>query len=432
MPEKECFMSEIKSVFAREILDSRGNPTVEVELETAKGVFGRASVPAGASKGVREAAELRDDDKKRFRGKGVLQAVENVEELIAPEICGMDVCDQCGVDQEMIDLDGTSDKSRLGANAILAVSLACARAAAQELDLPLYRYLGGTNAKLLPVPMFNIFNGGLHSGAAVACQEFMLRCGGAESFPQAVAMAREVIAVLKELLAAQGLSTAVGDEGGFAPGNFKGGTKAALELLLSAVSKAGLTPGKEISIAVDMASGSFFKDGIYDYSLFEEEGPKFTADEQIAFLATLVENYFVDSIEDGLAEDQWAHWATLTNTLGSRCQLVGDDLFVTNPELLRKGIKEHCANAILLKPNQIGTLTECCNTAFIARQHGYKTIVSHRSGETCDPFIADLAVALNAGQIKAGSLNRSERLAKYNQLLRIAEQLGDAALYGAF
>ncbi len=425
-------MSEIKSVFAREILDSRGAPTLEVEVETARGIFGRASVPSGASKGEREALELRDGDKKRFRGKGVLKAVYNVEELIAPEINGMDICDQWGIDQEMIDLDGTPEKSRLGANAILGVSLACARAAALELGLPLYRYVGGTNARILPVPLLNVFNGGAHSGAPVACQEFMLRCKKADSFADALEMASAVIACLRELLQEKGYSVTVGDEGGFAPAGFQGGTCAVLELLNQAVEKAALAPGKEISIAIDMAASSFFKEGIYDYSVFEKQGAKLTADEQIAFIKKLVHGYNVDSVEDALAENEWDTWHTLTAELGSQCQLVGDDLFVTNVELLKKGIAEKCANAVLLKPNQIGTLTECCTTAQLAQRSHFNTIMSHRSGETCDSFIADLAVALGTGQIKAGSLARSERLAKYNQLLRIEDQLGDGALFGTF
>lgn len=425
-------MSEIKSVFAREILDSRGTPTLEVEVETARGIFGRASVPSGASKGEREALELRDGDKKRFRGKGVLKAVYNVEELIAPEINGMDICDQWGIDQEMIDLDGTPEKSRLGANAILGVSLACARAAALELGLPLYRYVGGTNARILPVPLLNVFNGGAHSGAPVACQEFMLRCKKADSFADALEMASAVIACLRELLQGKGYSVTVGDEGGFAPAGFQGGTCAVLELLNQAVEKAALAPGKEISIAIDMAASSFFKEGIYDYSVFEKQGAKLTSDEQIAFIKKLVHGYNVDSVEDALAENEWDTWHTLTAELGSQCQLVGDDLFVTNVELLKKGIAEKCANAVLLKPNQIGTLTECCTTAQLAQRSHFNTIMSHRSGETCDSFIADLAVALGTGQIKAGSLARSERLAKYNQLLRIEDQLGDGALFGTF
>ena len=423
-------MSEIKSVSAREILDSRGNPTVEVEVETASGIFGRASVPSGASTGKAEALELRDGDKGRYNGKGVLKAVENVEELIAPEITDMDVQDQCGVDQEMILLDGTSDKSRLGANAMLGVSLACARAASLELGVPLYRYLGGFNAKTLPVPLMNVFNGGLHSGARCAFQEFMLHSPRAESFSQALHQGRAVIASLRKLLEDRRWSVTLGDEGGFAPAELKGGTRAVLELLTEAIEKARFTPGHEVSIAVDAAATSFFHDGVYDYALFEEGGRQLTPAEQIGFLKEITEAFPVDSIEDGLAEEEWSSWQELTRTLGGKCQLVGDDLFVTNATRLRKGIQSGCANAILLKPNQIGTLTECCDTASLARNAGFKAIMSHRSGETCDPFIADLAVALGTGQIKAGSLARGERVAKYNQLLRIEEQLGDIALYG--
>ena len=422
-------MSEIKAVYAREILDSRGNPTVEVEVESARGVFGRASVPSGASTGAGEALELRDGDRKRFGGKGVRKAVRNVEEIIAPEIIGMDLFDQCGIDQTMIGLDGTPGKSALGANAVLGVSLACARAAALEAGLPLYRYLGGVNARIMPVRMMNVFNGGLHSDAACACQEFMLRSAGAEDFSHALRMSFDVLAALRELLKAQGLSTAVGDEGGFAPAGFRGGTRAVLELLTAAIEKAGLVPGKDMSIALDMAATSFFRNGAYDYSCFETGGKILSPAEQIAFLQELVESFPVDSIEDGLAEDEWDSWAELTKILGCRCQLVGDDLFVTSPERLRQGIQRKCANAILLKPNQIGTLTECCDTAALARNNGYRIIVSHRSGETCDSFIADLAVALGGGQIKAGAPVRGERTAKYNQLLRIEEQLAETSLY---
>ena len=423
-------MSEIKSITAREILDSRGNPTVEVEAETERGVYGRASVPSGASTGRAEALELRDGGS-RWNGKGVLRAVHNVEEIIAPELIGMDICDQCGIDQEMLLLDGTPEKSRLGANAILGVSLACARAAAIELGLPLYRYLGGANAKCMPVPLMNVFNGGLHSGAPCAFQEFMLHSPGAESFSDALQKGRAVIAALRKILEERKYSVTVGDEGGFAPGELKGGTCAALELLTAAIEKANFTPGKEVSIAVDVAAGSFFKDGVYDYSLFEENGPRLTGSEQIGFLKSLTEKFPVDSIEDGLAEESWEDWQLLTAELGSKCQLVGDDLFVTNAARVRKGIRMKCANAVLLKPNQIGTLTECCDTAFLAHSAHYRTIVSHRSGETDDPFIADLAVALGSGQIKAGSLARGERIAKYNQLLRIEEQLGESAVYGS-
>ena len=425
-------MSEIRSVSAREILDSRGNPAVEVEVESAAGTCGRASVPSGASTGGAEAFELRDGDRKRYEGKGVRKALRNIEELIAPEIVGMDLFDQCGIDQEMCLADGTPDKSSLGANAILGVSLACARTAAMELGLPLYRYLGGSNAKYLPVPMLNVFNGGVHSGAPCAFQEFMLRCAQADSFSDALCRSRRVISALRQLLEERKWSVAVGDEGGFAPHELRGGCCAVLEMLTSAIEKAGLTPGEDMTIALDVAANSFFHDGIYDYSLFEENGAKLTAAEQIGFLKELTLKFPVDSIEDGLAEESWQDWQTLTAELGEKCQLVGDDLFVTNFQRLRKGVEEKCANAILLKPNQIGTLTECCDTAFLAHNNNYRTIVSHRSGETCDSFIADLAVALGPGQIKAGSLARGERVAKYNQLLRIEEQLGETAVYGLF
>jgi enolase len=423
-------MSEIKALSAREILDSRGNPTVEVEVETEKGFVGRASVPSGASTGKAEALELRDGDSRRFNGKGVLKAVANVENIIAPEIIGMDVADQCGIDQEICHLDGTPEKKALGANAALGVSLACARAASLELGLPLYRYLGGSNAKHLPVPLMNVFNGGLHSGAPCAFQEFMLHSPGAESFSQAIRRAWAVIHALRQILEERHWSLTVGDEGGFAPSQLKGGVRAVLELLTGAIEKANLTPGTDMSIAVDAAASSFYHDGIYDYSLFEENGPRLTPAEQIGFLRELTEEFCVDSIEDGLAEESWEEWQTLTAELGSRCQLVGDDLFVTSMARLRKGIQSRCANAILLKPNQIGTLTESCDAAFLARANGFRTIMSHRSGETCDPFIADLAVGLGTMQIKAGSLARGERIAKYNQLLRIEEQLGDTAIYG--
>ena len=425
-------MSEIRSVSAREILDSRGNPAVEVEVESAAGTCGRASVPSGASTGGAEAFELRDGDRKRYEGKGVRKAVRNVEELIAPEIIGMDLFDQCGIDQELCLADGTPEKSSLGANAILGVSLACARTAAMELGLPLYRYLGGANAKCLPVPMLNVFNGGLHSGAPCAFQEFMIRCVRADSFSEALCKSRRVIAALRQLLLDRNWSVAVGDEGGFAPSGFKGGSCAVLELLTSAIEKAGLTPGSDMTIALDVAATSFYHDGIYDYAIFEENGAKLSPAEQIGFLKELTRKFPVDSIEDGLAENSWEDWQILTAELGDKCQLVGDDLFVTNSRRLREGIGKKCANAVLLKPNQIGTLSECCDTAFLAHNNHYRTIVSHRSGETCDPFIADLAVALGSGQIKAGSLARGERIAKYNQLLRIEEQLGETAVYGMF
>ena len=425
-------MSEIRSVSAREILDSRGNPTVEVEVESARGIFGRASVPSGISTGEHEALELRDGDRDRFGGLGVLSAVRNVEEIIGPELCGMDLLDQNGVDQTMIELDGTPEKERLGANAVLGVSLACARAAAAELGLPLYRYIGGCNARVLPVPMLNLVNGGMHSGARSAVQEYMIRPVGAENFPEALRMGFKVRRELENLLEEKNWSAAVGDEGGFAPPELQGGAPWVLELLTQAIERAKFTPLEEVSIALDVAAGAFFADGAYDYTLFEgEKAPKLTCDEQIAFLRGLTEKFPVDSIEDGAAEEDWETWEKLTAVLGDSCQLVGDDLFATNPKYLRQGIDRGCANAVLLKPNQIGTLSEVCDTAAMARNAGYKCIVSHRSGETCDPFAADLAVALGTGQIKAGSLCRGERVAKYNQLLRINEQLGDVARYGS-
>ena len=424
-------MSEIRNVSAREILDSRGNPTVEVEVESARGIFGRASVPSGISTGEREALELRDGDADRYGGKGVLSAVRNVEELISPEISGLDLLDQNGVDQVMIELDGTPDKERLGANAVLAVSLACARAAAAELGLPLYRYIGGCGAKVLPVPMITCFSGGMHSDANSAFQEYMIRPVGAESFPEALRMGARVRPELEKLLDEKHWTPALGDDGGFAPPELSGGAAELLEMLTSAVERAGFTPGEEITIAIDAASGAFFADNVYDYSIFEgENAPKRTGKEQIAFLRSLAEKFPVDSIEDGAAEEDWDSWEQLSAELGDRCQLVGDDLFASNPRYLRQGIDRGCANAILLKPNQIGTLTEVCDTAAMARNAGYKCIVSLRSGETCDPFAADLAVALGAGQIKAGALC-GERVAVYNQLLRISEQLDDVARFGS-
>ncbi|MBR2374260.1 MAG: phosphopyruvate hydratase [Lentisphaeria bacterium] len=424
-------MSEIKAVFAREILDSRGNPTVEVEVETVSGTLGRASVPSGASTGEHEAVELRDRDKKRFGGQGVLSAVHNVEDVIGPEICGMDVLDQNGIDQEMIELDGTNNKEHLGANAVLGVSLACARAAAAELGMPLYRYIGGVNAKVLPVPMINIFNGGMHSSSRSAIQEYMIRPVGAESFPEAMQMGAAVFSGLKRLLEERRWSTAVGDEGGFAPPELQGGAEAVLELIVKAIEKAGFTPGEEITIAIDAAASSFYRSGLYDYRIFEGENAAVLDGEgQIEFLGRLLDRFPIDSIEDGAGENDWECWEKLTAALGKKCQLVGDDLFVTNTAYLQQGIDRKCANAILIKPNQTGTLTEVCDTAAMALANSYKCIISHRSGETCDPFIADLAVGLGTGQIKAGSLARGERLAKYNQLLRIDEQLGNIGRYG--
>lgn len=427
-------MSEIVSVHAREILDSRGNPTIEVEVTTASGAFGRAAVPSGASTGEHEALELRDGDKGRYLGKGVLKAVENVNEVIAPEILGMEVTDQVGIDKAMLQLDGTATKSHLGANAILGVSLACARAAADLLGMPLYRYIGGVNAKTLPVPMMNIINGGSHSDAPIAFQEFMIRPVGAPSFREGLRMGAEVFHSLKKVLHERGLSTAVGDEGGFAPA--LKGTEDAIESIIEAIERAGYKPGRkqdggDVSIAMDCASSEFYSDGVYDYTKFEgASGAKRTSAEQVAYLEELVAKYPIDSIEDGMSENDWAGWQLLTEKLGNRCQLVGDDLFVTNVEFLRKGIEMGCANSILIKVNQIGTLTETLDAIEMAHRAGYTSVTSHRSGETEDSTIADIAVATNSGQIKTGSMSRSDRMAKYNQLLRIEEELGDEAVYG--
>ena len=422
-------MSEILGVHAREILDSRGNPTIEVEVTTVNGYVGRAAVPSGASTGENEALELRDGDKGRYLGKGVLKAVANVNDKIAPEIIGMNVFDQVGVDKAMIALDGTATKSNLGANAILGVSLATAHAAAAELGMPLYRYIGGANAKSLPVPMMNIINGGSHSDAPIAFQEFMIRPVGAPTFREALRMGAEVFHNLKKVLHARGLSTAVGDEGGFAP--VLDGTEDAIESILKAIEAAGYVAGKDITIGMDCASSEFYKDGIYDYTKFEgEKGAKRTSAEQVEYLKGLVEKYPVDSIEDGMAENDWEGWKMLTDAIGDKCQLVGDDLFVTNVEFLKKGIEMGCGNSILIKVNQIGSLTETLDAIEMAHRAGYTSVTSHRSGETEDATIADIAVATNSGQIKTGSMSRSDRMAKYNQLLRIEEELGDEAVYG--
>ncbi len=422
-------MSEILGVHAREILDSRGNPTVEVEVTTANGYVGRAAVPSGASTGENEALELRDGDKGRYLGKGVLQAVANVNEKIAPAVIGMNVFDQVGVDKAMIELDGTKTKSNLGANAILGVSLATAHAAAAELGMPLYRYIGGSNAKSLPVPMMNIINGGSHSDAPIAFQEFMIRPVGAPTFREAIRMGAEVFHNLKKVLHARGLSTAVGDEGGFAPA--LEGTEDAIESILKAIEAAGYVPGKDVMIGMDCASSEFYKDGIYDYTKFEgEKGAKRSSAEQVEYLKGLVEKYPVDSIEDGMAENDWEGWKMLTDAIGDKCQLVGDDLFVTNVEFLKKGIEMRCGNSILIKVNQIGSLTETLDAIEMAHRAGYTSVTSHRSGETEDATIADIAVATNSGQIKTGSMSRSDRMAKYNQLLRIEEELGAEAVYG--
>jgi len=423
-------MGEIISVHGREILDSRGNPTVEVEVVLASGATGRAAVPSGASTGENEAIELRDGDKGRYLGKGVQKAVHNVNEVIAKEIIGMNAMDQVAVDRKMIELDGTKTKSNLGANAILGVSLAVAKAAADHHGLPLYRYIGGTNAKVLPVPMMNIINGGSHSDAPIAFQEFMIRPVGAKSFSEGLRAGAEVFHALKSILKAKGLSTAVGDEGGFAP-NFAGGTEEALDSILAAIEKAGYKAGKDIMIGLDCAASEFFKDGVYDYTKFEgAKGVKRNSQQQAEYLKSLSEKYPIDSIEDGMSENDWAGWKIITDLIGSKIQLVGDDLFVTNVEYLKKGIDSGCANSILIKVNQIGTLTETLDAIEMAHRAGYTSVTSHRSGETEDSTIADIAVATNSGQIKTGSLSRSDRMAKYNQLLRIEEELGDLAIYG--
>lgn len=420
---------KIEKITGREILDSRGNPTVEVDILLESGVMGRASVPSGASTGENEALELRDGDKKRYGGKGVLKAVENINTIIAPALKGMSALDQIGIDHAMLALDGTKTKSKLGANAILGVSLAVAKAAANYLDIPLYRYIGGTNTYEMPVPMMNIINGGSHSDAPIAFQEFMIRPVGAASFKEGLRMGAEVFHALKKVLHDRGLSTAVGDEGGFAP-NLEG-TEDALNSIIAAIKAAGYEPGKDVMIGMDCASSEFYKDGIYDYTKFEgEKGVKRTSDEQVDYLEKLINEYPIDSIEDGMSENDWAGWKKLTDRIGNHCQLVGDDLFVTNVEFLSRGIKEGCGNSILIKVNQIGSLTETLNAIEMAHRHGYTTVTSHRSGETEDATIADIAVATNSGQIKTGSLSRSDRMAKYNQLLRIEEELGDRAVYG--
>ena len=420
---------KIEKITGREILDSRGNPTVEVDILLESGVMGRASVPSGASTGENEALELRDGDKKRYGGKGVLKAVENINTIIAPALKGMSALDQIGIDHAMLALDGTKTKSKLGANAILGVSLAVAKAAANYLDIPLYRYIGGTNTYVMPVPMMNIINGGSHSDAPIAFQEFMIRPVGAASFKEGLRMGAEVFHALKKVLHDRGLSTTVGDEGGFAP-NLEG-TEDALNSIIAAIKAAGYEPGKDVMIGMDCASSEFYKDGIYDYTKFEgEKGVKRTSDEQVDYLEKLINEYPIDSIEDGMSENDWAGWKKLTDRIGNHCQLVGDDLFVTNVEFLSRGIKEGCGNSILIKVNQIGSLTETLNAIEMAHRHGYTTVTSHRSGETEDATIADIAVATNSGQIKTGSLSRSDRMAKYNQLLRIEEELGDRAVYG--
>ncbi len=422
-------MGQIVSVHAREILDSRGNPTIEVDVQTQSGYQGRAAVPSGASTGENEALELRDGDKSRYLGKGVLKAVNNVNSVIAEEIIGMDVTDQAGVDRKMIDLDGTKTKSNLGANAILGVSLAVAKAAASYHGLPLFRYIGGSNAVTIPVPMMNIVNGGSHSDAPIAFQEFMIRPVGAPNFREGLRMGAEVFHSLKKVLKERGLSTAVGDEGGFAP-SF-GGTEDALETILKAIEAAGYKPGSDVMIALDCAASEFYKDGMYNYAKFEgPKGARKTSKEQVDYLEQLVARYPIDSIEDGMSENDWDGWKMLTDRLGKKIQIVGDDLFVTNVEYLKKGIELGSANSILIKLNQIGSVTETLNAIEMAHRAGYTTVISHRSGETEDSTIADFAVAVNSGQIKTGSSSRTDRICKYNQLLRIEEALGDLAVYG--
>jgi enolase len=421
-------MSLIIDVHARQILDSRGNPTIEVDVLTENGAFGRAAVPSGASTGVHEAVELRDNEKTKYMGKGVLKAVENVNEILAKELNGVDVFNQNLVDTIMLEVDGTPNKGKLGANAILGVSLAVAKAAAEESRQPLYRYIGGVNANTLPIPMMNIVNGGSHSDAPIAFQEFMIMPVGAPSFSEALRWGTEVFHNLKKILHDRGLTTTVGDEGGFAP-TFEG-TEDGVETILKAIEKAGYKPGVDICLAFDCASSEFYKDGKYDYTKFEgDKGAIRSSAEQADYLAELAAKYPIISIEDGMAEDDWDGWKMLTDKIGDKVQLVGDDLFVTNVIRLQQGIDQHIANSILVKVNQIGSLTETINAVTLAQTNGYTTVMSHRSGETEDSTIADLAVALNCGQIKTGSLSRSDRVAKYNQLLRIEEELGSNARF---
>jgi enolase len=422
-------MGQIVSVHAREILDSRGNPTIEVDVQTASGYQGRAAVPSGASTGENEALELRDGDKSRYLGKGVLKAVQNVNNVISEEVIGMDVTDQAGIDKKMIDLDGTKTKSNLGANAILGVSLAAAKAAAAYHGLPLFRYIGGANAVTLPIPMMNIINGGSHSDAPIAFQEFMIRPIGAPNFKEGLRMGAEVFHSLKKVLKGRGLSTAVGDEGGFAPN--LDGPEDALDTIVKAITAAGFKPGADITIALDSAASEFYENGMYNYAKFEgPKGARKTSKEQVDYFEKLIGMFPIDSIEDGMAESDWDGWKLMTDRLGKKIQIVGDDVFVTNVEYLKKGIELGCANSILIKLNQIGTLTETLNTIEMAHRAGYTTVTSHRSGETEDSTIADVAVATNSGQIKTGSCSRTDRICKYNQLLRIEEMLGELAVYG--
>lgn len=421
-------MPLITDVYAREVLDSRGNPTIEVEVYTESGGFGRGVVPSGASTGEHEAVELRDGDKDRYLGKGVSQAVDNVNHIIAEALIGMDVREQVAIDRFMIELDGTDNKGKLGANAILGVSIACARAAADFSGLTLYQYLGGFNAKVLPTPMMNIINGGSHSDAPIAFQEFMILPVGAPTFKEALRWGAEIFHALKAILKERGLETSVGDEGGFAP-RFEG-TEDGVETILEAIKKAGLEPGKDVFLGFDCAASEFYDEGVYDYTKFEGEGAaKRSAQEQVDYLEELVSKYPIISIEDGMDENDWDGWKLLTDRLGEKVQLVGDDLFVTNTEILEKGITNGIGNSILIKVNQIGTLTETFDAIEMAKKAGYTAVVSHRSGETEDSTIADIAVATNAGQIKTGSLSRTDRIAKYNQLLRIEDELAETAKY---
>lgn len=419
---------KIGKIKAREILDSRGMPTIEVEVTLENGSKGVASVPSGASTGEHEAIELRDKDESRYNGNGVTKAIENIDKRIAPHIIGCCVFEQREIDRIMIDIDNSRNKSNLGANAMLGVSLAVAHAAANALNTPLYRYIGGVNAHILPVPMMNIINGGRHSSAPIAFQEFMIRPIGASSIKEALRIGSEIFSKLKRLLRNRGLSTAVGDEGGFAPEFVS--IEDVIETILLAVDNAGYVAGKDIDIALDCAASEFFHDDKYNYGTFQNDGKVLTREEQVEYLNNLINCYPIASIEDGMSENDWAGWRMLTERIGDKCQLVGDDLFVTNSEFLKRGIEKRCGNSILIKPNQIGTLTETLDTIELARNNGYRTIISHRSGETEDTTIADIAVAMNAGEIKTGSMSRGERIAKYNRLIRIEESLGKNALYG--
>ncbi|WP_071441293.1 phosphopyruvate hydratase [Traorella massiliensis] len=421
-------MPIIIDVYAREVIDSRGNPTVEVEVTTDSGAFGRAMVPSGASTGEREALELRDGDKSRFLGKGVLKAVANVNDIIADEIIGMDVTDQVAIDTKMIELDGTKDKSKFGANAILGVSLACAHAAADYYGMPLYRYLGGFNGKTLPVPMMNVLNGGSHADSTVDFQEYMIMPVGAKSINEALRMGAETFHNLRKVLKGKGYNTNVGDEGGFAP-SCREGNEEPLELIVEAIKAAGYVPGEDICIAMDVAASEFYNPETKNYDLAKSGQGTKTTDEMIDMYVDWVEKYPIVSIEDGLGERDWDGWKKLTDRLGDKVQLVGDDLFVTNPAILKEGIEKHIANAILIKVNQIGTLTETFDAMEMAKEAGYTAVVSHRSGETEDTTIAHIAVGFNAGQIKTGSMSRTDRIAKYNELIRIADELGDSAKY---